>query len=485
MNDASSFPAAAPDGPPEITPDPNPPSALARALSRLRSGHEPARAVLRRFRRPHGLGHETTVRFIREAERRAQRRAGLVRLVVAALIFAGVEWGARGLPDGNFVILRQIEAARVILVLFALLGLAVFLMARKGIATSALPFATALGDATLILGGLAYNQWSTAVPGNFLSVFPLIWTVPIALAANAVYYRPGVQVFATSLYVIGLPIIALLAGNVPPEARPEPLARLALLYGVPPNGGRLLMVVGAGLVLILAALQGRRLLERAVRETTLRLNLTRYLPRELAPVLSEAEFENLRQGQRITVALLFVDIRDSSALGIRMEPGDLARFVTAFRRRVMDAASRHRGVVDKFIGDGALIVFGVPSPGPDDAARALACGRTLLDLVERWNEKHDFDPPVRIGVGIHQGEVFCGVIGDEGRLEFTVLGEAVNVAARVEQATKTLGRSLLASREVVEAAGEGEGWVEVACEPLPGASRPVAILTPRDASDAD
>jgi adenylate cyclase len=485
VNDASSFPTAAPDGPPEITPDPNPPSALARALSRLRSGHEPARAVLRRFRRPHGLGHETTVRFIREAERRAQRRAGVVRLVVAALIFAGVEWGARGLPDGNFVILRQIEAARVILVLFALLGLAVFLMARKGIATGALPFATALGDATLILGGLAYNQWSTAVPGNFLSVFPLVWTVPIALAANAVYYRPGVQVFATSLYVIGLPIIALLAGNVPPEARPEPLARLALLYGVPPNGGRLLMVVGAGLVLILAALQGRRLLERAVRETTLRLNLTRYLPRELAPVLSEAEFENLRQGQRITVALLFVDIRDSSALGIRMEPGDLARFVTAFRRRVMDAASRHRGVVDKFIGDGALIVFGVPSPGPDDAARALACGRTLLDLVERWNEKHDFDPPVRIGVGIHQGEVFCGVIGDEGRLEFTVLGEAVNVAARVEQATKTLGRWLLASREVVQAAGEGEGWAEVACEPLPGASRPVAILTPRDASDAD
>ena len=72
-----------------------------------------------------------------------------------------------------------------------------------------------------------------------------------------------------------------------------------------------------------------------MRETTLRLNLTRYLPGELAPVLSEAEFENLRQGQRIPVALLFVDIRDSSALGLTMEPGRLARFVTAFRRRVI------------------------------------------------------------------------------------------------------------------------------------------------------
>jgi adenylate cyclase len=85
---------------------------------------------------------------------------------------------------------------------------------------------------------------------------------------------------------------------------------------------------------------------------------------------------------------------------------------------------------------------------------------------------------------VHRGEVFCGVVGDEGRLEFTVLGEAVNLAARLEQATKTLGHPLLASREVVEAAGEGAGWVEVACEPLPGSSRPVAILTPRDASEA-
>ena len=56
----------------------------------------------------------------------------------------------------------------------------------------------------------------------------------------------------------------------------------------------------------------------------------------------------------------------------------------------------------------------------------LACGRTLLELVERWNAKRGFDPPLRIGIGIHTGEMFCGVVGDEDRLEFTVLGETVN-----------------------------------------------------------
>ena len=453
-------------------------------LSLLRSGNEPARAVLRRFRRPHGLGHEAASRFIREAERVVQRRAGLVRLVVAAFILAAVEWAARDIPGADPVITRQIAAARVVLVLFALEGIAVYLLARKGIGTHALPFATALGDALLILGALAYNQFGTGLAGNFIFIFPMVWVIPIALAGNAVYYRPGVQIFATTVYVVGLLAISLLAGNLAPHARAEVLEGLWHLFGPPPNFVRLMMVVSVGLVLILVARQGRRILERAVRETTLRLNLTRYLPRELAPVLSEAEFENLRQGQRITVALLFVDIRDSSALGIEMDPRRLARFITAFRRRVIDAAGRHRGVVDKFIGDGALVLFGVPTPGPDDAVRALACGRTLLDLVERWNAKHGFNPPVRVGIGIHSGEVFCGVVGDEGRIEFTVLGEAVNVAARLEQATKTFGRSFLASREVVEAAGEAEGWEEIACEQLPGASGPVPILTPRGAAAA-
>lgn len=455
-----------------------------RILSGLRSANAPARAVLRRFRRPHGLGREATEQFIREAERTVQRRAGLVRLVVAALLIATVEWAGWDVPGADPVITGQINAARVVLVLFALEGLGLYLLARKGIATAALPFATALGDALLILGGLAYNQASTGIAGNFIFTFPLVWVIPIALAGNAVYYRPGVQIFATALYVVGLPTVSFLAGYLSLAERADALSRLGLLYGEAPNGVRLMMIVSAGFVLILAARQGRRILERAVRETTLRLNLTRYLPGELAPILSEAEFENLRQGQRIAVALLFVDIRDSSALGIEMDPRRLARFITAFRRRVIDAAARHGGVVDKFIGDGALLLFGVPAPGPDDSARALACGRTLLDLVERWNAKRGFSPPVRVGVGIHAGEVFCGVVGDEGRIEFTVLGEAVNVAARLEQATKTLGRSLLASRDVVETAGESDRWVEIACEQLPEASRPIAILTPREIAAA-
>nr|WP_281409320.1 adenylate/guanylate cyclase domain-containing protein [Microvirga terricola] len=178
------------------------------------------------------------------------------------------------------------------------------------------------------------------------------------------------------------------------------------------------------------------------------------------------------------VTLLFVDIRASSALGEGMDPARLAIFMSSFRRRVMRAAAQHGGVIDKFIGDGALILFGVPNAGEDDTARALACGRTLLDLIERWNAKRAFNPPLRIGIGIHTGEVFCGVVGDEDRLEFTVLGETVNIASRIEQATKTAHCDLLASQEAVCAAGEEGLWTAIEHEPLPGVTRTLVLMKP-------
>ena len=244
------------------------------------------------------------------------------------------------------MILRQIEAARVILALFALLGLAVYLLARKGIATGALPFATAPRRRRADPRRPRLQPVEHRRPGQL----PVL--VPDRLGDPDRARRQRRLLPAGRAGLRDEPVRRRPAGDRASRRQRAARARapsrwraLALLYGLPPNGVRLLMLVSAGLVLILVARQGRRLLERAVRETTLRLNLTRYLPRELAPVLSEAEFENLRQGRRITVALLFVDIRDSSALGIqhgagaarplrhRLSPPGDRRRVPAWRRR--------------------------------------------------------------------------------------------------------------------------------------------------------
>jgi adenylate cyclase len=224
--------------------------------------------------------------------------------------------------------------------------------------------------------------------------------------------------------------------------------------------------------------RARALLVRAVTETSHRASLSRFLPTEIAHLVEPHRLEEWRRGRRQEVAILFVDMRDSTALAEHTDPTRLSVFLASFRRRVLRAVEANGGVVDKFIGDGALIVFGVPEPRPDDARRALACARELLRQLDRWNAKRDFDPPLRIGIGIHTGQVYCGLVGDDTRLEFTVLGDAVNVAARIEAATKQFTLPLLASQPVVAAAGELDRWRVVSVEQLRGRAEPLPLLTP-------
>lgn len=441
--------------------------------SRIRS----AWAFLRKRRRAGGLS-DATSRLIREADTGALQRAGLARVVVAGILLLTVLLATRSAQIISPMAAKQIWAAELTLTVFGASGWMGAWLASKRIAIERLPLFTAVLDALLILGNLAYSHWGLGIPGEFFAVFPVIWVVPITMAAVAIHYQPRLQALVALIYVVGLSLLAFGSDVLAPPEGQRSLASMAGVFSDQANLVRLAMIMSLALILILVARQGRILLERAVRETTLRVNLTRYLPRELAPVLTEQAFASLRQGRRARVTVLFVDMRASTFFGETMDPGQLAVFITSFRRRVLRAASRHGGVIDKFTGDGALILFGVPGKGDDDARRALACGRTLLQLIQRWNVKRRFDPPVRIGIGIHTGEVFCGVVGDESRLEFTVVGETVNIAARIEQATKGVGCDILASTEAVQEAGEEGAWAEVAHEPLPGVTRNVVLMKP-------
>ena len=231
----------------------------------------------------------------------------------------------------------------------------------------------------------------------------------------------------------------------------------------------------AGLAVLLAVLA-----VAAVREAGRRANLSRFLPAELSHRLAD-EDDSLRAGRRQDASVAFVDMRGSTALAEKLDPHELSVFLTAFRRRIMRIARLHGGVVDKFVGDGAIVVFGLPEPRPDDAARAVSFARDLVEVMARWNEKRPGHPAVRIGVGVHHGDVFCGIIGEDLRLEFTVLGDTVNVAARLEQATKVHGVSVLISDAARAAAGPDCGrWREVARSPLRGRSGQMAYFTPVD-----
>ena len=140
--------------------------------------------------------------------------------------------------------------------------------------------------------------------------------------------------------------------------------------------------------------------------------------------------------------MLFADIRGFTSWAEGRDPAEVGGFVTEYRIRVQKAARETGGMVDKFIGDGAMLLF----DGEGAPHRALDCARRLSDEMHDWSDARQREErsAVHVGIGLHWGEVFSGVVGDEDRLEYTALGDTVNIAARLEQMTKTeKGREFL------------------------------------------
>ena len=249
---------------------------------------------------------------------------------------------------------------------------------------------------------------------------------------------------------------------------------LDVFFAEPPNIMRLVMITLAGLVMIMATWRMRTLFLRALGEMERRVNLTRYLPSEVAPHLAQAGLGALHVGTRQDVAVMFVDIRAFTARAETMSPETLTQFVTQFRGYITRAARDHGGIVDKFIGDAVMLIFGAVDGMDTPAARAVACARTCLDRIGSWPEQAQ--DPVEIGIGIHFGEVFAGVIGDDDRLEYSVFGDAVNIAARLEELTKSTGTPLVVSAQVLENARlDPAGYLRLPDVPLRGRQGGLAI----------
>lgn len=362
----------------------------------------------------------------------------------------------------------QLRGIVSMIALFLTGALALFL-ARPGRWRSGYAYALAVIDAGILVFSIFRPLWRHDLPANFAVLAPALFAVPIAFALNSLRPRPKVHYTFIALFIAGLVASVWHYGILFEPADAATLTRAAGFFDLQNNLIRLLMLTAAGITVAIGVERSRALLQRSVEETQQRKALTRFLPGEIAPRITGSRFDALRRGERRLLTIMFVDIRDSTAIGEAMDPVRLSVFISSFRRRVMRASRAHGGVVDKFIGDGALVLFGLNSDD-DGAAAALAAAQDLLALIARWNTKRNFNPAVRIGIGIHTGEAYLGVIGAEDRLEFTVLGDAVNVAARLEQMTKQVGLPALASASTIAAAQNPQGWRIVGDEPLRGRS---------------
>jgi adenylate cyclase len=221
-----------------------------------------------------------------------------------------------------------------------------------------------------------------------------------------------------------------------------------------------LVAPSAGMMLGMAGMLLQRGLFEEAEKNRARGMLRRYLSPQTAEYVLANPQACVLGGRRAAATVLFSDIRGFTTLSETLSPEDVVACLNEYLAAMTDVVFAHEGAVDKYVGDCIMALFGVPVPCPDHAARAVATAidmqAALLALQSQWRLRGA--PVMDIGIGIHTGEMVVGNIGSRQRLDFTVIGDAVNLASRVEGLNKEFGTRMLITETTHE---QVAGQVEV------------------------
>ncbi len=192
--------------------------------------------------------------------------------------------------------------------------------------------------------------------------------------------------------------------------------------------------------------------ESLIHQYEVTTSYSRFVPREILFLLGKREITEVHLGDQIQqqMTILFADIRSFTSLSEQMNPEENFQFINAYLGRVSPIIRQHQGFIDKYIGDAIMALF------PRSADDAVQAAIAIQQEVAKYNTiRLDQDkPPIRIGIGLHTGNVMLGTVGEEARMEGTVISDSVNLAARMEGLTKTYRASVVISEEILSDLGE-------------------------------
>jgi adenylate cyclase len=408
--------------------------------------------------------------MLRSEQRRVLRLAGVLSGVLATIILlwnflpAAVEAVFQGRMS-----LGTPVAVLVPFIVYELLaaGIFTFLIRRDRDIFVLGRYANALIETSLptvllffltrsVEASVAFASWPTML--YFL--FIILSTLRLDFALSAFTGAVGaVELFALVYHTLPLAWIA----DVPYHTVLYHLTRSAIL---------LLAGVVAGSVG--AQLKGQ--FERAIAAAAARDRVTNLFAQHASPqvvdrllAMSAAELSETRR-----VFVMFVDIRGFTAAARARSPAEVVARLNAAFAILVEVVDRHHGIVNKFLGDGFLAMFGAPTEDPLAGAHAVAAAREMLRAVAESNVSSPW--PIRIGIGIHVGEVVTGTVGSPRRKEYTVIGDTVNFAARLESLNKELDSQLLVSSAVRDAApAQMSGAAAIGPVALRGYVEPVTV----------
>lgn len=393
--------------------------------------------------------------ILAEAEQRSERILAWLRLWVLIVLV---------LLQRVFDLISNEHVFAVSLVIYGVATLGALALAHRPKHRLWLGWALTTLDAILVLHfatTLVFLEgWST----SDAITAPGVLMIFLVLAQAAVRYRPALVAYAAGLFILAWVLLHI-------ATDPAMIGDFQHWRG--DEATLIAIVTATALALFAAAARARRLLTRGIAESLLRATLSRFVPAKLLEELERSPggpFGALR-ARTHNVAVLFIDIRGFTAMAEDLEPAAVLALLNEYRRRVTAPVVRNGGVVDKFIGDAVMVVFGIPHPHALDALTALRCGVEILKCIAAWNVERGREgkPPVNVGIGAHYGEAIVGVVGEGRRLEYTVIGDTVNLAQRADRIAARSDSPMLVTRELHDAARQIDpkaaadgNWIELA-----------------------
>lgn len=343
---------------------------------------------------------------------------------------------------------------------------------------------TGLATDVFIMVFLPYNWylsvgWYQKVPATYLLKANLPIMTFIIIALNTLAIRPLYPLIISLVFDVIWGFFLILFFNDPRTVYTSSFIDNFFSPAIMPSSYITVAIVitGTGIILSYLTQSYRKLLADAVSFEVQNTQLGRYFsPGVLKSIKDD---DSIFQARKADVAVMFTDIRDFTAMSENLSPVMIVKLLREYHTRMVEIIYSYGGTIDKFLGDGIMVTFGTPAESPDDCSRALNCALDMNSMLESWNiERRSVGcSAIRQGIGLHYGEAVTGNIGSEDRLEYTVIGDTVNLASRIEGKCRETGISLLMS-DVFSEMIRGEFlFREVDVVTVKGKAEPVRLLT--------